>query len=314
MARIDWRNMALRILSVVLALLLWIFATNERNPVQDQILSVSLSKRGLPGGMVVANDIPPAVSIRVQGNRGQVVALTSTDFEAVLDLSKVGEGEQHIPVRVTPPQGIQVSKVTPEKIYVVAESIVEQQVGVKASLKGTPAKGYAAMEPVIQPALVTVKGPRSKVSTVSQVSVTVDVESVVSQVEKMLPVNSGENGVTVFPQTVKVTVPVTLLPSKSVPVRARASGTPAKDYEIDGFVIKPAEVQVVAPASELAGINWVETEKVDVKGADRDITVKAGLSLPPGAVEAKPSTVDVTVKLKKTGTTAPPADPARPPG
>lgn len=305
MTRIDWRNMALRILSVVLALLLWIFATNERNPVQDQILSVSLSKRDLPGGMVVANDIPPAVSIRVQGSRGQVMAMTSTDFEAVLDLSKVGEGEQYVPVRVTPPQGIQVSKVTPEKIYVVAESIVEQQVGVKASLKGTPAKGYAAMEPVIQPAMVTVKGPRSKVGAVSQVGVAVDVESAVSQVEKMLPVNSGEKGVTVFPQTVKVTVPVAQLPSKSVPVRAMAIGTPAKDFEIDGFVIKPADVQVVAPSSVLAGIDVVETEKVDVKGTDRDITVKAGLSLPPGVVEAKPSTVDVTVKLKKTDTTAP---------
>lgn len=299
---------------MALALLLWIFATNERNPVQDQILSVSLSKRGLPGGMVLANDIPPAVSIRVQGNRGQVVALTSTDFEAVLDLSKVGEGEQHVPVRVTPPQGITISKVTPEKVYVVAESIVEQQVGVKVSLKGTPAKGYTAAEPVAQPALVTVKGPRSKVSAVSQVNVTVDVESTVTQVEKTLPVNSGENGVTVFPQTVKVTVPITLLPAKTVPVRARASGAPAKDYEIDGFAIKPAEVQVVAPASVLSGIDWVETEKVEIKDADRDITVKAGISLPPGVVEARPSTVDVTVKMKKTGAAAPPADAPRPQG
>lgn len=314
MARIDWRNMALRILSVVLALLLWIFATNERNPLQDQIVSVRLLTRGLPANMVVTSEIPPAVSVRVQGNRGQVSALTATDFEAVLDLSKVGEGEQYLPVRVTPPQGIQVTLTTPSKIYVAAESIVEQQVGVKASLKGTPAKGYTAMEPVIQPALVTVKGPRSKVSAISQVNVTVDVESSASQVEKTLPVNSGENGVTVFPQTVKVTVPITLLPSKTVPVRARASGTPAKDFEIDGFAIKPAEVQVVAPASVLAGINWVETEKVEIKGTDHDITVKAGLSLPPGVVEAKPSTVDVTVKLRKTGATAPPADAARPQG
>lgn len=316
MARIDWRNMALRILSVVLALLLWVFATNERNPVQDQILSVKVLQRGLPDRMVLTNEIPPSVSIRVQGSRGQVTALTSNDFEAVLDLSKVSEGEQYIPVKVNPPQGIQVTLVTPSKIYVVAESIVEQQVGVKASVKGTPFKGYTALDPVIQPASVTVRGPKSKVGAISQVNVTVDVESAVTQVEKTLPVTAGENGVTVFPQNVKVTVPITLLPYKTVPVRARASGTPAKDFEIDGFTIKPAEVQVVAPPGVLSGINWVETEKVDVKGTEQEMTVKTGLSLPPGVVEVKPSTVEVTIKLRKTGTAAPapPADAARPTG
>jgi len=312
MAGIDWRNMSLRILSVLLALLLWVYATNEQNPVHNQILSINLTQRGLPENMVVSNDIPRVVSVRVQGTRGQVTALTPSDFEAVLDLSKVTEGEQYLPVKVNAPQGVQITQVTPGRVNAVVEDIVEQQINLKATLKGSPAKGYTAMDPVVLPAAVTVRGPRSKVAAISQVNLTVDVESAAAQVEKTLPVIVDQSGVTVNPKTVKVTVPITQLPSKLVPVRARATGTPARDFEVDGITIKPAEVLVAAPQAILAGINWIETENVDVKGADHDINVKIGVSPPQGVVEIKPATVDVTVQLKKAKTPQPPAGDVKP--
>lgn len=312
MARIEWRNMSLRILSVLLAFLLWIYATNEKNPVNDQILSIPLKQFGKPDQMMVS-DIPSSVSIRVQGPRTQVIALTPADFHAVVDLSAVAEGEQNIPVKVTAPSGIQVTQVTPRSVNVVADRIVEQEIAVVASFKGNPARGYTILEPVIQPAKVKAKGPRSRVGAIDQIKVTVDIESATGVVEQTVPVNSGQKDVTVTPQFVKVTVPVTPMPSKTVMVRAKTTGDPAGDYEISGFTVNPANVQVVAPPAMLAGTNLVETETIDIRGADRDVKVKIGVSPPPGAVEVKPATVEVTVHLKKkkaqspgTGTPAPP--------
>jgi len=311
MAGIDWRNMSLRILSVLLALLLWVYATNEQNPVHNQILSINLIQRGLPDNTVINSDIPRVISVRIQGTRGQVTALTPSDFEAILDLSRVTEGEQNLPVKLSSPQGVQVTQVTPGRVNVVVESIVEQQVNVKAAPRGSPAKGYTALDPVVLPNVVTVRGPRSKLAAISQINLIVEVDMATAQVEKTLPVNVEQSGVIVDPKSVRVTVPINQLPSRMVPVRASATGTPAKDFEVDGIVVKPAEVQVVAPQGVLAGINWIETEKVDVKGAEHDVTVKTGVTPPKDVVEIKPATVEVTVQVKKAK--SPPAVEIKPP-
>ncbi len=312
MAGIYWRNAALRILSVLLAILLWIYATNEQNPVNDQILSIQLQRRDPPPGMVVSGTIPSNVSIRVQGPRSQVTALTPADFQAVLDLSKVSDGDHNIPVKVTYPPGIQVTQVTPPRVYVVVDSIVEKQVEVSASFKGSPARGYDAQAAVIQPSKVILRGPGSKVGAIDQIKVTVDIESATGPVEQTVQASSGQDGVAVYPQAVKVSVPISPLPSKTVAVRAMITGGPAREYEVSGFTVKPANVQVTAPSTVLSGINWVETEKIDIKGADRDITVNINVPPPAGAVEVKPATVEVTVQLKK-AKAQDPGTPAAPP-
>lgn len=312
MAGIKWRNMTLRILSVLLALLLWVYATNEQNPVNDQILSIQLQRRDPPKGIEITSSIPSNVSIRVQGPRTQVTSLGPTDFQAVLDLSAAAEGDHYIPVKVTSPPGVQVTMVTPPRVYVVAEAIVEKQVDVSAALKGTPAKGFIALAPAVQPSRVTVRGPRSRINAVDQLKVTVDVEGATGAVEQTVPVTAGQEGVSVAPQSVRVIVPINQLPSKSVVVRPRVEGDPARDYEVTGVTTSPVGVQVVAPAGVLAGVNSVDTEKIDVRGLDRDTIFKIAVTPPQGAVEVRPATVDVTVQVRKKTQPATPTAPARP--
>ncbi|MFZ5596816.1 MAG: YbbR-like domain-containing protein [Bacillota bacterium] len=316
MATKDWRNMFLRILSLVLAVLLWIYATNERNPAQSQILSVPVTQKGLPDRMVVSG-IPQNVSIRVQGTRGEVTALSPYDFKAEVDLSRIGEGEQSLPVKITAPPGVKVIQVTPARVDIVADSIVEQQVEVKAALKGSPAQGYTAQDPVVQPGTVTVRGPRSKVGAIGQISVPVDVEAATAQVEKSVPVTVAQAGVSVSPQLVTVTVPIIPMPSKMVPVQATVTGVPADGYEVGEVSVRPGEVRVTAPQAVLAGITGLGTEPVNVAGADHDITVKATLISPSPLAQVKPPVVDVVVTIRKAAAAAPAPqgnESAQPPG
>lgn len=314
MAGINWRNMALIILSVLLAILLWIYASNEQNPVNDQILSIQLYRLNPPKDAEISG-IPANVSIRVQGPRTQVGGLTPADFQAVVDLSGATEGNHYIPVKVNSPSGIQVTQVTPNRVYVVVDGIVERQVGVAASFKGSPAKGYIAQEPSIQPSTVILRGPRSKIGAINQVKVTVEIESATAAVDQTLPVSPGQNGITVSPQSVRVSVPVIPLPSRTVAVKPRITGDPAKGYAVPGYTVKPETVNVVAPSESLPAINWVETEKVDIAGADRDVIVKMGLVMPAGAVEIRPAAVDLTVQVRKASAPdtgpAPTAEPPR---
>lgn len=299
MGAIDWRNMSLRILSVLLALLLWLYVTNEQNPVHSQVLTLNLLHRGLPQNMSISGSLPQNVSIRVQGTRSQLAALTAADFEAVLDLTGLGEGDHSVQVQVNSPPGLQV-QVNPNRVPVKLESIVEQHVPVAVSLTGTPLKGFYVLAPVATPQSVTVKGPRSKVAAVTQLGVAVDVEGVNSNLEKTIPLVAPQGGLSIYPVSVKVAVQVTQLPTKSVPVRVGVTGTPAAGYEVGSITASPAEVQVTAPPEVLAGIKGLEAEKVNVNGAESDLKIKTAVTLPSNIIEIKPSSVETTVRLKKT--------------
>lgn len=298
MSRIDWRNMSLRIFSLLLALLLWFYVSNEQNPVNEQIMSIKLQQNGLENGLAVSG-IPSNVSIRVQGTRSQIANLTPTDFEAVIDLSKFSEGEHHIPVTVNSPSGIQVVQIIPSRVYVVLDSFVEQKVNVVATITGIPSKGYYALDPMVVPGVVTIAGPRSKVNAISQISVAVDVEAAVGTIQQTVPVGGALSGVNVYPQSVSVTVPVNPLSTKTVAVRPKVIGEPAEGYEISAVSVNPSSVQMTAPSGVLSGISYVDTERIDIKNIDRDFTIKASIIPPVGAVEVRPSSIEVTVQLKK---------------
>jgi len=305
MARIDWRNMLLIIASIILALFLWVFATNERNPVQDQIISLNLAQRGLDDHMVVSG-IPPSVSVRVQGTRTMVAALNPDEFDAFVYLAGLPEGEHMVQVSVNPPPGFLVTQVTPGRVRAVIEQVLDRQVPVKVTVKGTPERGFVAGEPVAQPASVTVSGPRSVTEPIKQIDFSVDIEGVVTEVVKTFPVVITQSGVGVSPQTVKVTVPISAYPSKMVSVRATTGEDLPGDYTITGYTVNPAEVLVTAHPDSIGGISYVETGKIDVKNAQQDFTVKTPVVLPAGAEEVKPSTVEVTVHVQKTIVAPPP--------
>lgn len=297
MASPDWRKMSLRLLAVFMAVVLWVYVTNEQNPVNEQIFKIPLSQSGMPENHVVSG-IPSHVSVRAQGTRTQISGLTQDDFKAALDLSGIKVGDNGVQVEVTSPPGIRISQVSPARVQLVVDLLVEKQIPVTANLRGVVAQGYSHLEAVVQPGAVTVKGPKKLLDGLLSLAVTVDIGSAAGLVEQTLPVGDVPAGVSVNPRNVKVTIPVTPTPSKTVVVEPGTDGKPAEGYEISGYTIKPEGVEVVAPASVLSELSGVELEKIDVSGATSDITLGVKVIKPAGAVEVRPGTVEVTVLIK----------------
>lgn len=297
---VNWRKFAIRILSVFMAVLLWVYVTNEQNPTNEQLLSVALQTRGSPPDNLSVGNVPSTVSVRARGNRGQITGLADSDFKAFIDLSGVAEGQQSLPVTVIPPAGVQVSHVSPPKVTVYADRIVERQIPVVAALKGNTAKGFAALEPLLQPAAVIAKGPRRIVESINQFVVTLNIDGATGVVEENLTINGvpEPDKVRISPKSVRVTVPVTPLPTKTVTVKPRFSGSPEEGYEVKDVVINPDGVQVTAPTDLLAGIQWLQTEMVDITGARQDMVVNARIASIAGVTDVIPDTVELTVQIR----------------
>jgi len=310
---VNWRKSAIRVLSVLMAILLWVYVNNEQNPVNEQLISVPLHDTGRPESYAVG-DMPSAVSVRYQVSRGRLTGLSESDFKATVDLSGVTEGEQSLPVEVVPPNGVQITQVSPSMVKIYVDRIVERQIPVVAAMKGGAAAGYSAMEPLVQPAVVTARGPGRILESINQFVITMDITAATGLIEKELPVSSGSKQVQVNPKLVKVTVPITPLPSKIVNVKPALSGSPADGYEAGEVAVQPGGVRIAAPSGILNGIDWLPTEPVDISGTKQDVNTVAKLVLPSGVSLVTPENVSVSVQIKPVKNQPATPDNEKPPG
>ena len=85
-------------------------------PVERRIANVTVAGRS--GNSRVAQIRPATVAVIVRGAREVVDALGPSDLEAIVDLEGLGQGQFQLPVRVTPPQHVTVSRVEPSQVQV----------------------------------------------------------------------------------------------------------------------------------------------------------------------------------------------------
>lgn len=115
-------------------------------------------------------------------------------------------------------------------------------------------------------------------------------------------------GVSFSPRMVKVTVPVSPVPVKEVPVEPRIEGNPAKGYRVEEVIVQPAAVQISAPAALLTGIRLVETPVIDISDVARDVVQRVNLVAPGAGVVLRPEQVQVIVRISPIPDQTPPAE------
>ena len=311
MPRFDWRDLSIKILSLFMALLLWVYVTNEQNPLDTRTYNVSLNVRGLPAQMTAAG-LPAAVSVQVQGTRGQLVGIDGADFQALVDLSDVAVGDNDVDVQVSVPPGLRLLKVTPDRVRVLVDRIIEKHIPVTVAVTGTPAPGYNALDASVVPGDVLISGPSRLVQPLTRATAQINIQSATGPVEKMVPLSGIPVGVNISSRVVRVSVPVTPLPTRTVPVKPVLAGEPAAGCQVQGVTVQPDSVQVSAPANVLDGIQSVQTEPLNISGARQDLTQTVNLSVPAGAVGLRPARVDVTVHVQAAGGGPAPANEQQP--
>ncbi|ADG81263.1 CdaR family protein [Thermincola potens] len=294
-----------QIVSLLLAVILWIYVSNEINPTTEQILNrVPLETRGLSANVAIL-EMPRAVDLRIQGPREKVQQVGIRAVEAYIDLSNAKTGEVSLPVRVAVPEGVTVVDISPREVTVRLEKVFEKQVPIRLKQTGKPARGYRLLDPVFDPVRVIIKGPGSLLNKVESAIVQVNFTGSKDGFHGKMPVQAvDKNGnvldsnlVSIFPSRVEVFVPVVLdMPSRVVPVKPVLEGQPAPGYIVSNIVPELATVSVFGRADLVRSIDQVSTAPLNIAGANADIYQEAALVLPPG-LKASAVTVKVLVKI-----------------
>jgi YbbR domain-containing protein len=211
-------HFGLKILSVGLAVLLWLVVAGEETV--ERGLRVPLELQQFPSGLELRGDSPMFVDVRVRGASGTLSRMSSDDLIAMIDLRNARPGLRLFQLtteQVRTPFGVEVVQVTPSSIALTFENTKTRMVPVNPSWEGTPAAGYKVGKVSAIPRIVEVEGPESSVDQVTEaVTSPVSVTGLRGTVVENVTVGFGDPSLRVkTPRPALVSVQVQIVSAKN---------------------------------------------------------------------------------------------------
>jgi YbbR domain-containing protein len=297
-------NWPLKVAAIVLATLLYVglVATQASATFPGPIAVKPVNP---PAGTVITNPLRPVDEVRYLAP-ADLGRLTADDFIATVDLSNLQPtgGPSSVPVSVIAKDPrVTILDFRPRTIQVTLDQEITAQVPVTVSRGPAPA-GTAAGQTVFSPQQVTVRGASTDVRRVVGVQVDVQLDSAIDfdrEVQGTAVDASGAavTGVVLVPRTIHVTIPlITNQQSRTVPVNAVFSGTPAPGFRVSSIQVSPITVTLQGDADQLVSLSTADTAPISVEGATRDIVQKVALALPAGVTPVESGTVSVTAHIE----------------
>lgn len=170
LSRFVLRNLDLKLVSLAIALLLWLATANE--PLVEVGHHVPLLLRNVPAGMELSSELPTTVQVRVRGTSTALRQISLEDLTVSLDFSAFhAPGERSFTLSAGDPRlpaGARVVRIIPAQLSVRLEERAERGIPVMPRLAGISAPGYRIARYEIEPPKVVVVGPSSRVSLLEQ--------------------------------------------------------------------------------------------------------------------------------------------------
>ncbi|MCK9227025.1 MAG: CdaR family protein [Syntrophorhabdaceae bacterium] len=152
----DWK---LKLLSLVLAIMLWYTVFQIGEPKKDLTIPVSIAH--LPKNMMVTKMDPERVFVTVSGRVSLLKDLKDRDVSVVINLNGIKEGEavfNFSKANVNVPRGIEVVDIRPGTLRLTADRILEKSLKVLPKLDKKWKGRYDISS--VSPQYVTAEGPR----------------------------------------------------------------------------------------------------------------------------------------------------------
>lgn len=290
------RNLSALILSFVLAVVVWISAVTASDPDVELTRSVPIEIVGQEPDTLMVGSIPTQalVTMRAPSSVWDRMASVENAVRTWIDLTGLGDGSHVVHVQIYINEvfkPVRLISLNPESVTVTLEEVDSKDYIVKLEVNGEPAVGYQAGVAARKPSVVTVTGPESLLSQVESVGSTLDISDADETIRVNLPLRAVDTqgeivpGVTITPGTVEVTQPITLLGGyRNMVVKVVTVGRVAVGYKMTNVSVSPPNVVVFSTDPQLVNNlpSFIETEPLDITGADDDIEALLSLVLPEG--------------------------------
>lgn len=297
MTMLRWvgRNLGTLLLSLVLAIIVWVTAVIAADPNQQRVYDVPIEILGQSPDMEIVGTIPDRLELTLYAPRSNLTRIdTSNGLSAWIDLSSLQPGQHSLPIQYQLPEDVRPVRVEdydPEQVEFTLEALITDTITIETDIKGTPALGYQADEPQWSVTSTVISGRSSLVERVSQIRVELDISGANETIEQsfqLIPRDADGNvvsNVTLNPNRISVVQPITLRGGyRNLVVKVVTTGQVAVGYRQTNITVSPPTVLVFSadPAliDQLPG--FIETQELDLTDAVDDIETILPLNLPEG--------------------------------
>jgi len=290
------KNLGTLLIAFVLAVIVWVSAVVASDPNEEHILarSVPIEIIGQDPGLQIMDELPQNVTLVLRAPTSVWTQLNNDQgsVRAWVDLSNLGPGEHIVPVQVQiTPRLVRLIRQDPASLTINLDPIISQVFPVNLIVQGEPPVGYQVQTPVLEPSEVTVTGPESLVSLVNEARVRLDITNktqtiITDEIPLLLDVEGKiVSGLTVTPEKVTITQPITLLGGyRYVIIRPVSVGQVASGYRLTNIFVSPVGKIVFSSDPQLVNNlpGYVETQPIDLTGKEDDFETLVELNLPAG--------------------------------
>jgi diadenylate cyclase len=162
-------NLPLKLLSLAMALGLWLAVARDQGPSEVAVL-VPIEFHHIPDNLEIASENIPQAQIRVRGPQRLVRRLAPADVHVEIDLAGAKVGERTFDLtaqQIREPRDLEVVQVVPSQFHITLDTRLTRQVEVHPRVTGTFAPGVQVARVVAAPATITISGPRQRVEAAS---------------------------------------------------------------------------------------------------------------------------------------------------
>ena len=298
----------LRIFSLVVAVLLWMYVMGEVDPAKTSTVS-NITVSFMNSDMLAEEGLAPIenenmqISAKIKGKRSLVNDVKRNGMSAYVDVSSCKEGKNTVEVKINTPDGISVESTSDEYLTFEVEAIEEAEKPVSISFEGkSGSKSKVPWVLSFMPETVTVSGASSLIDKVSEVRGTVSVADMSEdhsswEYATVTAVDEKGNAVAgVSVQDGSVTAEVRILTVKTVTLEVSAENM-EDGYEADS-ISADSQIKIVAPAEVLDYVDSIKGT-ADMTGVSDTEThkIKLNFDLPEG-VYLYNSNEPVTAKIR----------------
>ena len=287
MKKLFTENIALKLGSVVIAVILWILVVYTYDPAAttnftlgvDIINGDSIASSGKVYEVIEGDTI----TIRVKANASLIKNLRASDFKATADVSKLSPTyHANIEVVCTKSDNVEITIVGSAKLLEVKlEDLVTKQFSVAVEKVGEPETGYYVGESIAKPNLISVSGGKKSIEKISVVKAKADVNGAYSSFfANAVPKAYDADGNEITTGSLKfsdnpVKVAVNIYKTKTIPLYLEAEGEPYKGYFVQNIEYEPKSILIAGDDSMLAKHSSI-TLPLNVEGqiTDMELSIK----------------------------------------
>jgi YbbR domain-containing protein len=291
----------LKVISVVLAVLLWIYIGNQGGTsTRQDTVTANLQYLNLEEGLSIEK-APKTISVKLWGaysERGTI--------SAYIDLAGLRPGTHRLPVKLEAVRGAMFTRANPKEVELVLTRLQERELRVDYQIITNPPPGYELLDLVTTPDKCIISGEASILSQINRIVCPVNLGNVRGVQSYRLRLqardasgNEIREGLRIIPDTVLVHAVVSpKMFSKSLDIKPVLKGNVAEGCRVREVIVDPVQVGVISQQKIPDEQNQINTAEIDISGKKQSFSQEITVQTIEG-LKVYPSRVLVEVSIEK---------------